>query len=133
MWDLLIHPFSGPSIHTSTPPCVHLLRGSASLLTHRSVSYSDTICNNSSPPPDKLSSLSFPFQTSPQTFLKCLLGREFHTFTKKMFSSLPKRRRISQKCNCSTNLVFIHPKPSQPEPYGLSWIGRKKKKKKKNS
>ena len=37
-------------IVAGTPPCAYPFWGSASLLTHRSVSGSDTICNGPSPP-----------------------------------------------------------------------------------
>ena len=40
----------GPSVLTGTPPCLYPLRGTTRRLTHRSVSDSDTICNNPDPP-----------------------------------------------------------------------------------
>ena len=70
-------PPSRPSVLACTPPCVHPLRGSASLLTHRLVSSSHSICNNLNPPLADivlfgLSLSGFPTETR-------LLGRMFHS------------------------------------------------------
>ena len=44
-----IHPPSRRNVLTGTPPRVYSLRGITSLLAHRSVSGSDTICNATGP------------------------------------------------------------------------------------
>ena len=47
---VIIHPLLGPSVFTCTPPRVHSLRGPTSLLAHRLISDSNTVCNAPSPP-----------------------------------------------------------------------------------
>ena len=81
--DLTIHSPSGTNVLAGTPPVSTLIRGSASLLAHRPMSGSDTICNSPNPPLAdfvlfglSLSSFPFPF---PSRFFK-------HAFARKKFS-----------------------------------------------
>ena len=82
MWDSPpIHPPSGPSVLVGTPPHVHPPQGSASSLTHRSVSSSVTICNSSSPTASRYCPLwTFPLK---------LPVRGFHTLIKNVSFSSP--------------------------------------------
>ena len=69
MWDRpQIHPPSGPSVLTSTLPRVYPHRETTIRLTHRLMSDSDTICNDPDPP------------LAAQGFKKRLLEEIFHTF-----------------------------------------------------
>ena len=74
-----IHLLSGPNVLTGTPPCVHLLRGSASSLAHCSVSDSDTICNCLNPSIADIVLFGLCLKVSKT----CLLKRSFHTLIKK--------------------------------------------------
>ena len=81
MWD----PPLGPSVLTSTPPCVHPLRDSASSLAHHLVSGSNTNYNGLSP----LSADIVLFGFSPKVFKTRLLRSGFHTLIKNVSSSSP--------------------------------------------
>ena len=85
MWDPSIHPPSGPSVLTSTPPRVHPLLGLASLLTHRLMSDYDTICNSPSPP---LANIAL-FRLSLEVSKTHLLGRGLHILIKNVSFSSP--------------------------------------------
>ena len=107
MWDLTIHPPSGPSVLAGTrsflqsmwdPHQIHPLRGPTSLLahhlvstplwgtasslTHHPVSGSDTNCNDSGPQLADIVLFGLPLKV----FKTCLLGRGFHTL-KRVFRS----------------------------------------------
>ena len=99
MWDITIHPPSGPSVLTSTPPCVlTLIRETASSLTHSLVSGSDTICNDLRPP--LTDTVLFGFSLS--GFKTCLLGKMFPHPYKWCFVLLP------------TNVGYHNPPASGP-------------------
>ena len=95
MWDLTIHPIWGPASSLALIPFSNRcgtstkstpLRASVSLLTHRSVSGSDTICNNSSPPLADIVLFGLPLKV----FKTCQFGRGFHTLINDVsFSSRP--------------------------------------------
>ena len=72
------------------------LRGSTSSLAHCLGSGSDTICNRPSPPLlDIVLFWLFPFGLPLKIFKTRLLGRGFHTLTKKVSFSYPNRCGIS--------------------------------------
>ena len=89
MWDHSIHPLSRSSVLAGTSPHVHPLRGSTSLLAHRPVPDSDTICNSPSLPLEDIVLLDFFFQASSQGFKMHLIGRGFHTLIKNAAFSSP--------------------------------------------
>ena len=89
MWDHSIHPLSRSSVLAGTSPHVHPLRGSTSLLAHRPVPDSDTICNSPSLPLEDIVLLDFSFQASPHGFKMHLIGRGFHTLIKNAAFSSP--------------------------------------------
>ena len=119
-WDLTIHSLSGPSVLAGTcsllqlmwnPPTHSLwgpssllahrlvstpLQGSASSLTHRSVSGSDTICNKPKSTASKYYPLwAFPFGLLLKVFKMRLLGRGFRTLIKNASFSSPTDSGIS--------------------------------------
>ena len=114
MWDLTIHPPSEPNVLASTrsllqsmsDPPFHLLqgpvsllahplmstplRGLVSLLAHRPVFGSDTICHSQSPPLADIFLFWLSLSNFPSRFFKtCLLGRSFHTLIKNVSFSSP--------------------------------------------
>ena len=106
MWDPPIHPPLDPSVLAGTPPCVHPLRGSTSSLAHRPMSGSCTICNSLSPPLADIVLFGLPLKV----FKTCLLGRGFHTLIKSasFFSSTDVESH--RKCGRMHRLNFIwHP------------------------
>ena len=111
MWDITIHPPSGPKVFASTrsflpsmwePHQIHPLWGPTSLLSHHlvstplweiasslahsPVSSSDTLCNNSGPLLADIVLFGLSFLSSPQGFK--MRGEGFHTLIKGvLFSS----------------------------------------------
>ena len=80
MWDRSqIHPPLGPSILTDTSPCVYPLRGIARRLAHRSVSGSNTICNNPDPPLADIILFRLFLSDSPQDLKTHMLMEGFQT------------------------------------------------------
>ena len=63
-------PSLGLSVLTGTPPDVHPLQGSTSLLAHRPVFGSDTICNSPRPPLTDIVLFRFSLSDFPARFLK---------------------------------------------------------------
>ena len=91
MWDRpQIHPPLGPSVLTGTLPRVYPLRGTARRLAPRPVSGSETICNGLDPPLTDIVLFGLSFRASPQSFKTRLLGEGFHTLINSgLFSSQP--------------------------------------------
>ena len=85
MWDPPIHPLRSPASLLAHCLVSTLLLSSASLLVHRPMSGSDTICNSPSPP---LADIDH-FGLSLKVFKTLLLGRGFHTLIKNVSFSSP--------------------------------------------
>ena len=88
--------FLKPNVLASTPPRVHLFRGSASSLSHRPVSTSDIICNNQSPPLEDIVLFGLFLSGFPSRFLKRFARERFPHPYEECFVLLPNRYGISQ-------------------------------------
>ena len=90
MWDLTIQHPSGPSVLTKTQPDVHPLLGSASSLTHCSVSSSDTFCKTPSLPLADIVLFGLSLSSFSSRFLKRVCYGEVSTpFIKNVSFSSP--------------------------------------------
>ena len=95
-WHLFPSPIDVGSFNS--PPCVYPLCGSASMLTHHSVSDTATICNGLNPP---LADIVF-FQLSVEG------KRSFHTLIKNVFRSPPQPiRDLILNIYATLNFILI--------------------------
>ena len=97
MWDPSIHPPSGPSVFAGTPSRVHPSWGSVSLLAHSLVFATNTICNSLSSPLADIVLNGLSFLGFPSRFLNVFARERFPHPYKKCFVLLSNRYGISHR------------------------------------